>query len=138
MAAMTSAVLSLVHAGDEVLGAASLYGGTYGCSSTAAAPRHRRAAGADGRTSPASTGSPARRPRADPREPDESDARDRRPRRSVSAAHARGIAVIVDNTFASPHLQQPLALGADLVMHSLTKAWPAGPGIPTEKACGTR
>jgi cystathionine beta-lyase/cystathionine gamma-synthase len=29
--------------------------------------------------------------------------------------------VVVDNTFASPMLQQPLALGADLVMHSLTK-----------------
>jgi cystathionine beta-lyase/cystathionine gamma-synthase len=29
---------------------------------------------------------------------------------------------VADNTFASPHLQQPLALGADLVMHSLTKA----------------
>jgi cystathionine gamma-synthase len=29
--------------------------------------------------------------------------------------------VVVDNTFASPHLQRPLALGADIVMHSLTK-----------------
>jgi cystathionine beta-lyase/cystathionine gamma-synthase len=39
-----------------------------------------------------------------------------------AAAHARGLAVIVDNTFATPHLQRPLALGADLVMHSLTKS----------------
>ena len=39
-----------------------------------------------------------------------------------AAAHARGLAVIVDNTFATPLLQRPLALGADLVMHSLTKA----------------
>ena len=39
-----------------------------------------------------------------------------------AAAHARGLVVIVDNTFASPHLQRPLALGADLVMHSLTKS----------------
>ena len=36
-------------------------------------------------------------------------------------AHAKGAAVAVDNTFASPYLQQPLALGADLVMHSTTK-----------------
>lgn len=36
-------------------------------------------------------------------------------------AHARGAAVAVDNTFASPYLQQPLALGADLVVHSTTK-----------------
>lgn len=34
---------------------------------------------------------------------------------------ARGIMLAVDNTFASPILQQPLALGADLVMHSTTK-----------------
>ncbi|MEO8082505.1 MAG: cystathionine gamma-synthase [Ardenticatenales bacterium] len=36
-------------------------------------------------------------------------------------AHALGARVVVDNTFASPFLQQPLALGADLVMHSATK-----------------
>ncbi|MCW2802963.1 MAG: cystathionine gamma-synthase [Propionibacteriaceae bacterium] len=36
-------------------------------------------------------------------------------------AHAAGALVIVDNTFASPYLQQPLALGADIVVHSTTK-----------------
>jgi cystathionine beta-lyase/cystathionine gamma-synthase len=36
-------------------------------------------------------------------------------------AHDRGIPVAVDNTFASPYLANPLALGADLVVHSLTK-----------------
>lgn len=36
-------------------------------------------------------------------------------------AKERGIDVAVDNTFASPYLQQPLALGGDLVMHSSTK-----------------
>ncbi len=36
-------------------------------------------------------------------------------------AHAQKIPVAVDNTFASPYLQQPLALGADLVVHSTTK-----------------
>ncbi|MEM6327711.1 MAG: cystathionine gamma-synthase [Bacteroidota bacterium] len=36
-------------------------------------------------------------------------------------ARARGITVVVDNTFASPYLQQPLRLGADLVLHSATK-----------------
>lgn len=36
-------------------------------------------------------------------------------------AHARGVKVVVDNTFASPYLQQPLQLGADLVLHSTTK-----------------
>jgi cystathionine beta-lyase/cystathionine gamma-synthase len=36
-------------------------------------------------------------------------------------AHAHGVRVIVDNTFASPYLQQPLALGCDIVTHSTTK-----------------
>jgi cystathionine gamma-synthase len=36
-------------------------------------------------------------------------------------AHARGATVVVDNTFATPALQQPLALGADVVVHSTTK-----------------
>ena len=36
-------------------------------------------------------------------------------------AHAKTIDVIVDNTFATPFLQRPLALGADLVIHSTTK-----------------
>ena len=36
-------------------------------------------------------------------------------------AHAAGAVVCVDNTFMSPYLQNPLALGADLVVHSTTK-----------------
>ncbi|MBB6345034.1 cystathionine gamma-synthase [Nonomuraea muscovyensis] len=36
-------------------------------------------------------------------------------------AHDNGALLVVDNTFASPYLQQPLALGADVVVHSTTK-----------------
>ncbi len=36
-------------------------------------------------------------------------------------AHVKGVKVVVDNTFASPALQQPLKLGADIVLHSTTK-----------------
>lgn len=39
----------------------------------------------------------------------------------AEVAHEAGAIVVVDNTFASPALQQPLALGADLVVHSTTK-----------------
>lgn len=39
----------------------------------------------------------------------------------AEVAHQRGVAVAVDNTFASPYLQRPLELGADLVVHSTTK-----------------
>jgi len=42
-------------------------------------------------------------------------------RRLSEIAHAKGCPVLVDNTFASPYLQQPLALGADIVLHSMTK-----------------
>ena len=36
-------------------------------------------------------------------------------------AHKRGVQVVVDNTFMSPYFQQPIKLGADMVMHSTTK-----------------
>lgn len=39
----------------------------------------------------------------------------------AAAAHEAGASVVVDNTFATPLLQQPLALGADVVVHSATK-----------------
>jgi len=40
---------------------------------------------------------------------------------TAEAAHTTGAKLVVDNTFATPYLQNPLALGADLVLHSLTK-----------------
>ncbi len=42
-------------------------------------------------------------------------------RAAAEAAHEAGAIVVVDNTFATPFLQQPLALGADIVVHSTTK-----------------
>ena len=40
---------------------------------------------------------------------------------AVEIAHAGGALAVVDNTFATPMLQQPLNLGADIVLHSVTK-----------------
>jgi len=42
-------------------------------------------------------------------------------RAAADAAHAVGAIVVVDNTFATPYLQRPLELGADIVVHSTTK-----------------
>ncbi len=42
-------------------------------------------------------------------------------RAAADAAHAVGALVVVDNTFATPYLQRPLELGADIVVHSTTK-----------------
>ena len=43
-------------------------------------------------------------------------------------AHAAKIPLLIDNTFATPFLSKPIALGADIVMHSATK-WLGGHGI---------
>src|SRR5438067_12621674 len=42
-------------------------------------------------------------------------------RAAAAAAHEVGAIVVVDNTFATPYLQRPLELGADVVVHSTTK-----------------
>jgi cystathionine gamma-synthase len=42
-------------------------------------------------------------------------------RKAAEAAHATGAILVVDNTFATPYLQRPLELGADIVVHSTTK-----------------
>jgi cystathionine gamma-synthase len=42
-------------------------------------------------------------------------------RDAAAAAHAAGALLVVDNTFATPYLQRPLELGADVVVHSTTK-----------------
>lgn len=41
---------------------------------------------------------------------------------AAAAANRAGIPLVVDNTFAGPHLQRPLELGADVVLHSMTKS----------------
>jgi len=41
--------------------------------------------------------------------------------RAAELAHGKGALLVVDNTFATPYLQQPMELGADMVLHSLTK-----------------
>jgi methionine-gamma-lyase len=123
MAAMTTAVTSLVRAGDEVLASASLYGGTarlltellprFGVTSRFVPAAHLaqvgRVAGERSRVLIVES------PTNPTLEVVDLAA-------VVASAHARGVAVVVDNTFATPLLQRPLALGADLVMHSLTKA----------------
>lgn len=123
MAAMTTALFSLVRAGDEVLASASLYGGT-----TRFVREVLPSLGVTGRFFP-----PADLTRLDTLAGPKSRVlvieSPTNPILEVvdiaavaRLARQRGIALVVDNTFATPFLQRPLALGADLVMHSLTKA----------------
>jgi methionine-gamma-lyase len=122
MAAMATAVASLVRVGDEVLASASLYGGTVRLV-TELLPRF----GVAGRLVPPPDLSridrvAGERSRVVIVESPTNPTLDVVDLAAVCAsAHARGLSVIVDNTFATPLLQHPLALGADLAMHSLTK-----------------
>jgi cystathionine beta-lyase/cystathionine gamma-synthase len=123
MAALSTGLLSLLEPGDEVLASSSLYGGTtrlirdvlgrlgFSYRLVPAGDLARLAELTTPRTRVLVVESPTN------------------PSLEVldiaaltAAAHERGLAVLVDNTFATPILQRPLALGADLVMHSLTKA----------------
>lgn len=52
-------------------------------------------------------------------------------------AHRRGLLVFFDNTFSTPLVQRPLALGADLVMHSLTKALAGHSDLIGGALCGS-
>ncbi len=123
MAAMSTALLSMVKAGDEVLASASLYGGT-----TRLVREILPSLGVATRIVPTSDLSRLASV-AGPKSRVVVFETPTNPMVEVldvaaisAAAHDKGLAVVVDNTFATPILQQPLALGADLVMHSLTKA----------------
>jgi len=123
MAAMTTALLSLVRAGDEVLASPSLYGGTarfvrdvlprLGIASRLVPLREPGSLGA--LVGPRSRVLVLESPTNPTVDVFDIGA-------ITAAARERGLVTVVDNTFATPLLQRPLALGADIVMHSLTKA----------------
>jgi len=123
MAAMSTALVSLVSAGDEVLASRSLYGGTlrllrellprFGVTARLLGPDE--IASVDQHAEDRSRVLVVESPTNPTLEIIDL-------RAAADAAHRRDLVVVVDNTFASPALQRPLTLGADLVMHSLTKS----------------
>jgi O-acetylhomoserine (thiol)-lyase len=129
MAAMHLAIATLVSAGDHIVASASLYGGTinllshtlprFGIATGFVKPRDlegfRRAIGPKTRLIIAETiGNPGLEVLDIPQ--------------VAEIAHAAGIPLIIDNTFATPYLSRPLTLGADIVIHSVTK-WIGGHGV---------
>ncbi len=129
MAAMHLAIATLLGAGDHIVASASLYGGSinllthtlprFGITTTFVKPRDlaglRAAIGARTRLLIAETiGNPGLEVLDIPQ--------------VAEIAHAAGIPLLIDNTFATPYLSRPIALGADIVMHSITK-WIGGHGI---------
>jgi len=129
MAAMHLAIATLLGAGDHIVASASLYGGTinllahtlprFGITTTFVKPRDldgfHSAINASTRLVIAETiGNPGLEVLDIPK--------------VAGIAHDSGLPLLIDNTFATPYLSQPIALGADIVMHSATK-WLGGHGI---------
>lgn len=129
MAALHLAIATLLGAGDHIVASASLYGGTinllthtlprFGITTTFVKPRDldafRNAIGPRTRLVIGETiGNPGLEVLDIPK--------------VAEIAHQAKIPLLIDNTFATPYLSQPGALGADIVMHSTTK-WIGGHGI---------
>jgi cystathionine beta-lyase/cystathionine gamma-synthase len=120
--AATAAVLTLLQSGDHVVATANLYGGTYRFFEQVLRKYGLDFTYAD--TSRLRDLEQAIRPTTrlifleTPTNPmltlTDLDS-------ACTIAHGHGIPVAVDNTFASPYVQQPIAFGADLVVHSTTK-----------------
>ncbi|TMJ51348.1 MAG: bifunctional O-acetylhomoserine aminocarboxypropyltransferase/cysteine synthase, partial [Alphaproteobacteria bacterium] len=122
MAAMHLGIATLLGAGDHIVSSASLYGGTinllthtlprFGITTTFVKPRDhdgfRAAMRPDTKLVIAETiGNPGLVVLDIPQ--------------VAGIAHAAGVPLLIDNTFATPYLSRPIELGADIVMHSITK-----------------
>jgi cystathionine gamma-synthase len=121
MSAVALAV-QLLNPGDVIIAAHDCYGGTQRLLRGLAKRGHFEVVFADLTRSAALELIAARRPRIVWIEtPSNPLLRITDVRLVAERAHAAGSLVVVDNTFLSPALQQPLALGADIVVHSTTK-----------------
>jgi O-acetylhomoserine (thiol)-lyase len=129
MAALHLAICTLAGAGDHIVASSSLYGGTinlltqtlprFGISTTLVKPRDHDGFAAAIRPETKlvigeTIGNPGLEVLDIPR--------------IAEIAHAAGVPLLIDNTFATPYLSRPIELGADIVMHSLTK-WIGGHGL---------
>ncbi len=120
--AATTAVLAVLKPGDEVVAAADLYGGTYRLLERVFKPWGLVARYTD---DPSPAGFAPLITKKTKLVWIETPTNPLLQLLDIAAlaelAHKAGALLAVDNTFASPYLQQPLLLGADLVVHSTTK-----------------
>ena len=122
MAAIHAAVLANVESGDEILIPRAVYGGTIGLARAVLARSGIGHRTVDTTDADAVGSAISRQTRVLWLETISNPTTAIADVAALSElAHARGLIVVVDNTFASPALANPLALGADLVVHSTTK-----------------
>lgn len=122
MAAVHGAVLSVLRNGDEMLIPSAVYGGMVGLARAVLARSGITVRAVDMTDASAVTDAIGERTRLLWAETISNPTTAMADIAALAGlAHARGIALAVDNTFASPYLCNPLALGADLVIHSTTK-----------------
>ncbi len=122
MAAMHGIVMSLLRSGDELLIPHAVYGGMVGLSRTILSRAGIGVRAVDTTDVEAVAAAIGERTRLVWLETISNPTTAMADIAAIAElAHARGVPVAVDNTFASPYLSNPLALGADLVMHSATK-----------------
>ncbi|QDP41215.1 PLP-dependent aspartate aminotransferase family protein [Radiobacillus deserti] len=128
MSAITLSILNLASAGDEIVAATNLYGGTYNLFATTL-PRYGITVKFVDPTDPnnfkeaitdktkALFGETIGNPGLHVLDIEA----------VANIAHEAGVPLIIDNTFATPHVCKPITLGADVVVHSATK-WIGGHG----------
>ncbi|MDX6564588.1 MAG: cystathionine gamma-lyase, partial [Gaiellales bacterium] len=117
-----AAILELLSPGQLTMAVNDVYGGTYRLFSKVLAPKGYRFAFADLATPIGLSEIATQRPDMVWIETPTNPLLKVLDIRAIAdATHAAGGLLVVDNTFASPYLQQPLELGADLVVHSTTK-----------------
>jgi methionine-gamma-lyase len=122
MAAIHGALVSLLRPGDEVIAGRALYGGTYAILTGMLADVGIGHAFVDTTDASAVEAAITERTRLIWLETISNPTTDVADIALLAElAHRRGLLIAIDNTFASPYLCNPLALGADLVVHSLTK-----------------
>jgi methionine-gamma-lyase len=122
MAAVHGVVVSLLRTGDELIMPRAVYGGMVGLARTVLARAGISVRSVDTSDSAAVADAMGDRTRLVWLETISNPTTAMADIAAISElAHARGVPVAVDNTFASPFLCNPLALGADVVVHSTTK-----------------
>ena len=122
MAAVSAAVMALVGQGDHLVHSAALYGCTFALLQEVLPRFGVTATGVD--TADLEAVKNAIRPNTKViyiESPSNPTMRLTDIKAVAAIAHNHGAKVIVDNTFMTPYLQRPLALGADVVIHSATK-----------------